>query len=293
MALRLAGAFLAAVLRLVALRLAGAFFAALRRFVALRLAGAFFAVDLRFVALRFAGAFFAAVLRLVALRFAGALRFAALRAGAFFAAAFRLAGAFLFFVAFLAGGTVTTFLRELSLGEVRTSGHSGARECSRSPYSSQELTRFLKSDPTVNFTLLEAGIWIGSRVCGFIPVRAARAEGAKVPKPGSVTLSPPATAPWTALMNELSALSASALLSDAELAIASTSSPLFTGTNLHASACVRAMRTYSRDKVKHLRRCAREIHHLQRVLCNDRALLIDAYSATRFLLSTTAGTIVR
>jgi hypothetical protein len=42
-----------------------------------------------------------------------------------------------------------------------------------------------------------------------------------------------------------------------------------------------------------LRRCAREIHHFTREMCNDRALLIDAYSATHFLLSTIAGTIVR
>jgi hypothetical protein len=44
-----------------------------------------------------------------------------------------LAGAFLaafLFVAFFAGGTVTTFLGELSLGEVsKLRGHSGAREC--------------------------------------------------------------------------------------------------------------------------------------------------------------------
>jgi hypothetical protein len=35
-----------------------------------------------------------------------------------------------------------------------------------------ELTRFLNSEPTVNFADFDAGIWMGSRVCGFIPVRA-------------------------------------------------------------------------------------------------------------------------
>jgi hypothetical protein len=93
------------------------FFAGARFFAALRfLAGAFFAA--RFLVARFLVAFLAVVFRFaVDFRFAGAFRFAALRlAGAFFAA--RL------FVAFFAGGTVTTFLGELSLGEVRTSSHS-------------------------------------------------------------------------------------------------------------------------------------------------------------------------
>jgi hypothetical protein len=124
----LAGAFFAVVLRFAALRrfLAGAFFAVVFFFAALRrfLAGA----ALRFVA-RFLVAFFAVDFRFVALRFV-ALRLA----GAFFAALRRLAGAFLaafLFVAFFAGGTVTTFLGEqLSLGEVsKLLGHSGAREC--------------------------------------------------------------------------------------------------------------------------------------------------------------------
>src|SRR5437868_5517182 len=43
-----------------------------------------------------------------------------------------------------------------------------------------ELTRFLNSERTVNFTDFDAAIWMGSRVCGLIPGRAARAEGAKV-----------------------------------------------------------------------------------------------------------------
>src|SRR4029079_3219529 len=109
----LAGAFLAA-LRLVALRLvaflAGAFFAALRRFLA--------------------GAFLAA-LRLVALRLVAFLAGAFLAALRFFAGAFLAA---LFFVAFLAGGTGTTFLGERSHSrEVATSDHSDARERTSPP----------------------------------------------------------------------------------------------------------------------------------------------------------------
>jgi hypothetical protein len=55
----------------------------------------------------------------------------------------RLAGAFLaalLFVAFLAGGTVTTFQGELSLGEVRTSlVIRYARECSLTSYAFRNL----------------------------------------------------------------------------------------------------------------------------------------------------------
>ena len=144
----LAGAFLAAFF--VALRrfLAGAaFFAALRRRF---LAGAFLAAF--FVALRFLVAFFAVVFRFaVDFRFAGAFRFAALRLpGAFLAA--RL------FVAFFAGGTVTTFLGELSLGEVRTSGHSVRGGATHALRHQELFTSFFSSDPTVNFTLLDAAI---------------------------------------------------------------------------------------------------------------------------------------
>ena len=80
-----------------------------------------------FVALRRFVVFFAA-LRLVALRFAGA----------FFAAFLRLAGAFLaafLFVAFFAGGTVTTFHESSHSGKFELRTHSGARECDLTPYS--------------------------------------------------------------------------------------------------------------------------------------------------------------
>jgi len=127
----LAGAFFAAAF-FVLLRarfLAGAFFAALR-FVA------FFAVDFLAVVFRFAGAFFAA------LRFAGA-----------FLAAFLPD-------AFFAGGTVTTFLGELSLeGSSNFVAHS-VREGVRPHVLLGQLlwTWALNFEPTLNFALLRSGI---------------------------------------------------------------------------------------------------------------------------------------
>ena len=117
----LAGAFFAALRRFLAGAFFAAFFVALRRF----LAGAFrFAA---FFVVRFFVAFFA-TLRLVALRFAGA----------FFAAFLRLAGAFLaalLFVAFLAGGTVTTFHESSHSGKFELRFTRPARECDLAPYS--------------------------------------------------------------------------------------------------------------------------------------------------------------
>jgi hypothetical protein len=78
-----------------------------------------------------------------------------------------LAGAAFFaarlFVAFLAGGTVTTF-HMLSLGEVsklrRSLGRE--RECSRSHLLGQEpCTWALNFEPTENFALLRSGICTG------------------------------------------------------------------------------------------------------------------------------------
>ena len=120
----------------------------------------------------------------------------------------------------------------------------------------------------MNFTVFEAAIWIGSRVCGFIPVRAFRADGANVPKPGSVTLSPSATADCTDPMNAFNALSASVLLRFAALAIDSTSSPLFTGRTSAHSPCVGDMRTQSRTKVKHSHATRTTIDHCSREVCN-------------------------
>ena len=125
------------------------FFAALRRRF---LAGAFLAVDF-FAALRrrLAGAFFAA-LRFVALRLAGAF-FAALRlAGARFLAAF-------LFVAFFAGGTVTTFRKSSHSGKFELRIHSereGVHPHALLGY--EPFTSFLNSVPTLNFTLFEAAI---------------------------------------------------------------------------------------------------------------------------------------
>src|SRR5690349_2593871 len=123
-------------------------------------------------------------------------------------------------------------------GKFELQGSFGARRSELPALLGQEpLTRFLKSEPTVNFTVFDAAIWIGSRVCGFIPVRAFRADGANVPKPGSVTLSPSATAVCTDEMNAFRALSASVLLRFAPLAIDSTSSPLFTGRTSAIAVC--------------------------------------------------------
>ena len=75
-----------------------------------------------------------------------------------------------FFVAFLAGGTGTTFLRERSLKGSSNFGLTRyATDVSPAPYATKsgwryELTRFLKSAPTVNFADLDAGIRMGSRV---------------------------------------------------------------------------------------------------------------------------------
>ena len=200
------------------LRLAGAFFLA-----ALRLAGAFFgrlALDglLRRLALG------RSLLRLPcawpepsSLPYAWPSSSAAFRfAGAFFAA-LRLAGAFLaalFFVAFLAGGTVTTFPE---------SSHSGKFELRRSFGARGSATpRPTRSGPLyLGFELRAHGelraLALGdlhrlARVRGSIPVRALRSAGENVPKPGSVTFSPAVIADCTELMNALSALSASVLL---------------------------------------------------------------------------------
>jgi hypothetical protein len=142
-----AGAFLALDF-FVALR---RFFAGARFFAALRfLAGAFFAA--RFFVARFLVAFLAVVFRFaVDFRFAGAFRFAALRFAGAFLAARR-------FVAFFAGGTVTTFLGELSLGEVRTSSHSVRGGATHALRHQELFTSFFSSDPTVNFTLFDAAI---------------------------------------------------------------------------------------------------------------------------------------
>ena len=154
-------------------------------------------------------------------------------------------------------------------GKFELQGSFGTRRSELPALLGQEpLTRFLKSEPTVNFTVFEAAIWIGSRVCGFIPVRAFRADGANVPKPGSVTLSPSATADCTDEMNAFRALSASVLLKFAPLAIDSTSSPLFTGRTSAHSPCVRDMRTQSDMKVKHSRTCTASIDHCSREVCN-------------------------
>ena len=141
-----AGAFLALDF-FVALR---RFFAGARFFAALRfLAGAFFAA--RFFVARFFVARFLVAFLAVVFRFAVDFRFAALRLAGAFLAARR-------FVAFFAGGTVTTFLGELSLGEVRTSSHSVRGGATHALRHQELFTSFFSSDPTVNFTLFDAAI---------------------------------------------------------------------------------------------------------------------------------------
>jgi hypothetical protein len=81
-------------------------------------------------------------------------------------AALRLAGAFLaalFFVAFLAGGTGTTFHGERSSLNQQGSSNFGCHSVrgGSEPHAlrgQDPLTRFLKSEPTVNFTVFEAAI---------------------------------------------------------------------------------------------------------------------------------------
>ena len=89
-------------------------------------------------------------------------------------------------------------------------------------------TADLKAAPAENFTPFDAAIWTGSPVRGLRPVRAARDDREKEPKPGSVTLSSFATAACTESMSAFNARSASALLSPAPSAMLSTSSDLFT-----------------------------------------------------------------
>jgi hypothetical protein len=131
------------------------FFAAFRPavFFAVRFLAAFFAAFFRtaFFAVRFFAAFRPAAFRtaFLAVRFLAAFRPAALRV-AFLAARF--------FVAFFAGGTVTTFLGELSLGEVRTSSHSVRGGATHALRHQELFTSFFSSDPTVNFTLFDAAI---------------------------------------------------------------------------------------------------------------------------------------
>jgi hypothetical protein len=124
-----------------------------------------------FLVARFLAPFLAAFLRVAFLvaRFFAAFFPAEVRA-AFFTARF--------FVDFFAGGTDTTFLREHALnGRVGLRSHSVPEAVYPEPYATRpagcyEFTRFLNSEPTVNFADLDAAIWIGSRVRGFIPVRA-------------------------------------------------------------------------------------------------------------------------
>src|SRR5574340_1084653 len=88
-------------------------------------------------------------------------------------------------------------------------------------------TAALKPAPAVKRGTVDAAILISAPVCGLRPVRAARLEDLKVPKPTRVTVSPFETALTTASRMASSALPAAALLMSASVAATSINSDLF------------------------------------------------------------------
>src|SRR5512139_1608046 len=88
-------------------------------------------------------------------------------------------------------------------------------------------TAVLKPAPAVKRGTVEAATLITAPVCGLRPVRAARLDDLKVPKPTRVTVSPLATALTTAARIASSAFPADALLMSASAAAASINSDLF------------------------------------------------------------------
>lgn len=88
-------------------------------------------------------------------------------------------------------------------------------------------TAALKPAPAVKRGTVVAAILISLPVAGLRPVRAARLDDLKVPKPTRVTLSPLETAFVIAAIAASRALPAAALDSSASLATASMSSDLF------------------------------------------------------------------
>src|SRR5512143_1300787 len=88
-------------------------------------------------------------------------------------------------------------------------------------------TAVLKPAPAVKRGTVDAEILISAPVCGLRPVRAARLDDLKVPKPTRVTESPFATALTTASRIASRALPAAALLMSASDAATSINSDLF------------------------------------------------------------------
>src|SRR3569832_947285 len=88
-------------------------------------------------------------------------------------------------------------------------------------------TAVLKTAPAVKRGTVDAAILISAPVCGLRPVRAARLDDLKVPKPTRVTVSPFATALTTASRIASSALPAAALLMSASVAATTINSHLF------------------------------------------------------------------
>src|SRR5680860_623128 len=107
-------------------------------------------------------------------------------------------------------------------------------------------TADLKPAPAVNFTPFDAAIWTGSPVRGLRPIRALRSVRDQATKPGSVTLSPLATALWTVSINASTAFCAAALLRSAAPATLSTSSDLFT-LNLRTSAVIEKLNAFAQQ----------------------------------------------
>src|SRR5688572_19541463 len=88
-------------------------------------------------------------------------------------------------------------------------------------------TASTKLVPALNFGVFLALILIASPVAGLRPIRAERFVTEKVPKPGSVTLSPFFSVLEIASRVASRALPASALVKSDPLAMASIKSPLF------------------------------------------------------------------
>ena len=85
----------------------------------------------------------------------------------------------------------------------------GLGTCSETCYP---FTAFFNCFPALNFGRLDAGIWIGAPVRGFLPVRADRFATLNLPKPVRRTSSPRLRAAVIALHTASTALAASPLL---------------------------------------------------------------------------------
>jgi putative acetyltransferase len=101
-------------------------------------------------------------------------------------------------------------------------------------------------------TPLAAAIFTGAPVCGLRPMRAPRCVGLKLPNPTTATRRPLRTSLTTVWTNALTASSASRLVNDVALLIASIRSDLFTRCPPLSSG-IPSIKEGFRVKVKHLR----------------------------------------